>query len=276
MSYSKSHVILLTACIRPEGMIFTKLQDSIVREEQYINAINYYLTNTDFRIVFCNNSGEDISNKIIANKNRIEFLSFDGNSYNKNLGKGYGEFLIIKYATENSLFLKEADSIIKITGRIQVKNINKIIYWNDYFLAFPKNKVYITIEDGLNMATSNFFVAPKLFYELFAKDNNTVDDSKGYYFEHLLFDFIERHRYDFFYADFLIIIDVEGVAGTNGMSYISKKNNIIETIIESKDIFKQARKRNKISFIRSFLLLLNSVVLRAIKKLLLIKKRSNK
>lgn len=270
MSYSKSHVILLTACISPEGMIFTKLQDSTVREAQYINAINYYLANTEFKIVFCNNSGEDISNIIIHNKNRVEFLSFNGNNFDKNFGKGYGEFIIIKYALENSLFIKEADYIIKITGRIKVKNITKSLFLNDLFLVFPKKRVYITLEDSCNMATSNYFIAPKLFFDLFVKVKNTINDSKRYYFEHLLFDFIERHRYDFFYADFLIMLDVEGVAGTNGVSYISKKNNIIETLIESKDIFKKARKRNNCSFIRSFLLLTNSVILRAIKKMLFI------
>lgn len=270
MSYSKSHVILLTACISPEGMIFTKLQDSTVREAQYINAINYYLANTEFKIVFCNNSGEDISNKIIHNKNRVEFLSFNGNNFDKNFGKGYGEFIIIKYALENSLFIKEADYIIKITGRIKVKNITKSLFLNDLFLVFPKKRVYITLEDSCNMATSNYFIAPKSFFDLFVNIDNGINDSGGYYFEHLLFDFIERHRYNFFYADFLIMLDVEGVAGTNGVSYISKKNNIVETLIESKDIFKQARKRNKSSFVRSFLLLVNSVVLRAIRKMLFI------
>lgn len=271
MSYSKSHVILLTACISPEGMIFTKLQDSIVREAQYINAINYYLANTEFKIVFCNNSGEDISNKIIQNKKkRVEFLSFNGNNFDKNFGKGYGEFIIIKYALENSLFIKEADYIIKITGRIKVKNITKSLFLNDLFLVFPKKRVYITLEDSCNIATSNYFIAPKSFFDFFVNIENGINDSGGYYFEHLLFDFIERHRYDFFYADFLIMLDVEGVAGTNGVSYISKKNNIVETLIESKDIFKQARKRNKSSFVRSFLLLVNSVILRAIRKMLFI------
>ena len=37
----KSTVILLTACISPDGMAYTALQDSNERKRQYIDAIKF-------------------------------------------------------------------------------------------------------------------------------------------------------------------------------------------------------------------------------------------
>jgi len=54
-------VILLTGCINPDGMPFTKLMDISERQKQYEEAIRFYLKETCLRIVYCDNSGIDIS-----------------------------------------------------------------------------------------------------------------------------------------------------------------------------------------------------------------------
>ena len=53
--------ILLTACIDPKGMAFTTLQNKEVRLQQYLDALNYYLYNTNLNIVFVENTGYNIS-----------------------------------------------------------------------------------------------------------------------------------------------------------------------------------------------------------------------
>lgn len=122
-------VILLTATINPNGMGYTALQDSDIRTKQYLEAIDFYLNNTNLKIVFCENSGCNIFNNIksIQKFKRLEYLTFLGNNYDKNKGKSYGEGLIIKYALENSLYLKESDYIIKITGRVKILNLLDMI-----------------------------------------------------------------------------------------------------------------------------------------------------
>ena len=40
------YILLLTACINPDGMPFTCLADVGVRKKQYIEALNFYLKNT--------------------------------------------------------------------------------------------------------------------------------------------------------------------------------------------------------------------------------------
>ena len=39
------YILLLTACINPDGMPFTCLADVGVRKKQYIEALNFYLKN---------------------------------------------------------------------------------------------------------------------------------------------------------------------------------------------------------------------------------------
>ena len=84
----KSTVILLTASISPDGMAYTAVQDSNERKRQYIDAIKFYIDSTNYPIIFCNNSGEDLSVEFPEVRNRVEFLSFFGNDYDKQLGKG--------------------------------------------------------------------------------------------------------------------------------------------------------------------------------------------
>ena len=39
------YILLLTACINPDGMPFTCLADVGVRKKQYIEALNFYVKN---------------------------------------------------------------------------------------------------------------------------------------------------------------------------------------------------------------------------------------
>lgn len=129
VSYSEQTVILLTASVNVRNVINTKLQDSEIRKAHYIEAILYYLNNTQFNIVFCENTNTNFYDEIdIKDKNkRLEYLYFNGNSQSIFKGKAYGEMMIIKYALENSIFLRNSKYIIKITGRIIVSNINNIV-----------------------------------------------------------------------------------------------------------------------------------------------------
>lgn len=141
MQHSDDTVLLLTACISPNGMSYTAVQNPMEREAAYLDALSYYIDNTRFRIVFCNNSGEDISSKVKDNEGRVEFLSYLGNDYDKSLGKGYGEFQIIEYAFEHSKLLLSCKRIVKITGKLKVKNLSEILKHSGW--AFGQNTDFI-------------------------------------------------------------------------------------------------------------------------------------
>ena len=52
----------MTACVDPQGMSNTILQDKDLRKQQYIEALDFYLTKTDLPIVFVENSNTVFSN----------------------------------------------------------------------------------------------------------------------------------------------------------------------------------------------------------------------
>ena len=57
-------VLLLTGCVKPnvtnDVLTVTNVE---TRARQYVEAIRWYLENTPFRIVFCENSGTDLSSE---------------------------------------------------------------------------------------------------------------------------------------------------------------------------------------------------------------------
>lgn len=119
----------MTATIKTNVQTFNSIKNEEERRIQYLEAINFYLRNTDCKIVFCENSDTDISyllNPIF--KDRIEFLKFKAEGYVKfEHAKSIGEAKIIKYALENSKFIENTTFIIKVTGRVKIENINEII-----------------------------------------------------------------------------------------------------------------------------------------------------
>lgn len=185
--------ILLTACVNPIGMSYTVLQDSHVRKCQYIEALRYYLDNTEVKIVFVDNTKCDLTpyfEKDVED-GRLELLSFDGNHFEKTKGKGYGESLIIEYGLNNSRFLIDTDLIIKITGRLKCLNIHQVIA-----KCCNSETVYswFTLDDySCPICESRVFVAPREFYEhYFLPDKNDIDDSNHVFFEHILIKSVHK------------------------------------------------------------------------------------
>jgi hypothetical protein len=181
----KSAVIFLTGCINPNGMSFTKLLDPDVRLKQYIAAIKFYLNNTNLKIVFVDNSGVNLKSYFDDSlyNSRLEILSFLGNNYPKNLGKGYGEMLILEYALKSSVFIAKADFIFKITGRLQVRNIKALV--NQY----EKNldlQIIVDLKGMLFYADSRFWGGAKSFFSLVVSNKYLVNDSQNKTFEQAL------------------------------------------------------------------------------------------
>lgn len=214
-------VILLTGCINPSGMKYTALQDPKEREKQYIRAIDFYLKKTSLPIVFCENTNSFIFSKYFKEyqqSGRYEFLTFSGNDYNKNRGKGYGEALIIEYAFRYSKLILKCESIIKITGRLIVVNINSLLFFYN-----RKNVIYAecAIMNKTHMCNSRFFISPKAFLlSYFLPQKEMLDDSNHYYFEHLLYDqILFWMKKNYVAVDIALPIIIEGVSGTLGTKF---------------------------------------------------------
>lgn len=260
------YTILLTACINPNGMSFTFLQDVAEREKQYIQAINYYLEHTKYNVVFCNNSGEDISRKIKTKTNRFECLTFHGNGYDRNLGKGYGEMLILKYVLSHSQFIRKSDYIIKITGRLIVTNIIQSIYTTNLIWLFLKSKIYFTaINRDKKLIDSRCFIADKYFYESCITNGYKLNDTNGYYFEHLLFDEVNnlnlQNKVCLFYPNLKFL----GMSGSTGVFYMPEEKTYLQKLIDLREYCEILKKNGNLSIFRFFYLSVMSFSVRIIK-----------
>ena len=229
---NKKSVLLLTACVNPNGMGMTALQDIDARRKQYLETIEWYLNNTKASIVFVENSGNDLSFAFTdyINKGRLECLTFTGNDYDKSKGKGVGEAEIIQYGLNNSTLLKDSASIIKITGRLKCNRINTIIK-----KCHKLDTVYSSYtKDGCGNVISNsqVFVFVKRFWDdYFYPYVDNINDCKGTYFEHVLYNAIKQWKRDGNKFDnFWFPLDIEGVSGSTGKTITSNSSFFIETI----------------------------------------------
>ena len=131
--------VLLTSCVYISDHA-VKLTDPTDRINYTLESIEKWLRIApEIRLVICDNSGFNFSPTV---KDKfphadIECLHFVAD---KNLvqyhGKGYGEGEIIKYALQESNYLKQADFFAKCTAKLWVENFKECIdEWNGNFLC---------------------------------------------------------------------------------------------------------------------------------------------
>lgn len=212
-------ILLLTACVKPNCNDILTIKDYVVRREQYLSAITWYLLNTPYKLVFCENSGTDISGLIDAKyNNRIEFVTF--NSPNTNdLSKSYKEMEIIEYAYKHSIFIQESNLFVKITGRLILKNITQIVLYLEHKIK-NYSKPYICSCLGARNLWSDsrfFFFTYPVFEKLIARKKEI---NINFEFERALGTIIYEERkinLTFIYPP--SFLRVSGVGGGFGCTY---------------------------------------------------------
>lgn len=224
MNAINNKILLLTGCINPQGMSLTALQNPVIRKTQYISALKFYAENTRIPIVFVENTNTDISREFSTAdcSNRIEFITFNGNDFDRNKGKGYGEALMIEYALRNSAILNNSSFVIKVTGRLLIDNFDELI--REMQLS---NCVYANLVRG-NCGLerkSYFFGAPIVFLiDYFISRKEEIDESKKVYFErHLYNECIKWSEDGGKVKEFRHPILVSGISGSTGKAYPREK-----------------------------------------------------
>ncbi len=212
--------ILLTACVNPGEMTLTAIKDKDEREKQYKEALNFYLEHTKAPIVFCENTLTDFSNeyRVFIASGRLEYITFDGNKYDKSRGKGYGEALIIKYAIENSAIIREYPMIVKITGRLICHNIRHILDKCNqadiiYTTQYSDSRKKILCDSRLVVAHRDYYLNDFLI------GMEKLNDTNKYYFEHLLYDTAHDNKHSFKLKEIWFPIKIVGKSGSYGYEY---------------------------------------------------------
>lgn len=209
--------LLITACVNPNGMSYTTLSNKTTRLEQYKKVLLWYLENTSLPIVFVENTGFDMSPFVrkYIDDNRIEVLTFQGNVFDKNLGKGYGEAQIIEYALNHAGFLSGDVMIIKVSGMCICGSIHKISG-----SCNRKDTVYALLfndkEKGF-MCISKVISAPIIFYkDYLLKHKEEINDSHVVYIEHVLFKSIKEWELNHRFKEFWFPLKISGMSGSSG------------------------------------------------------------
>jgi len=221
---SRHVVLLLTASVNIREMVYTALKDANIREQHYLEAISHYYTLTDIPILVVENTGHDFSDKLpsdIADSDRMEFISYSGNDFPREKGKGYGELELMNYAMQHSKLIREDTLIIKVTGRYRVLNIKD-------FVNSARDLNYQTCQasyfKGQRKAFSGIFTVTRPFIrDYFMKNHDQINDTKGVYFEHVLADTFLDYLADGF--DYSLLPSYPRIAGISGTDNLPHKTN---------------------------------------------------
>ncbi|REG87733.1 hypothetical protein [Winogradskyella sediminis] len=214
---AKDIVILMTGTIYPNSFETLVLKQPEERKNQYVEAISYYLKETDLKIIFVENSGVSLAKKFETYKKRVEFLTFTALPDIPDKGKGAKELEIINYAFDNSIFIKKTSAIIKVTGRLKVLNINKLT--NNFLLINRRQKKLLNCNIyKTKRMDSRCFIFTKDFW-LYLKQAGISIDLK-YSFEEAVWDSCLAYLGESgVYKQFRIPLSISGVSGGFGTSY---------------------------------------------------------
>ena len=217
--------ILLTACINPNGMSMTVLQDEKIREKQYLNALDFYLLHTSTPIVLVENTNYTLDSKYnnYIKQGRLEYITFEGNNYDKSKGKGYGEALIILHAIQNSDILNKSKYIIKITGRIIITNINQIIKSPLFYL---KNLFRCDLLDYNFARTVVLIARPGTLKKIFVSRKEEISETpNGFLFENIIYQELIKDK-SIQLIPFTSTVYIDGFFATKNIPYDNKASII--------------------------------------------------
>ena len=172
-------IIVLTANIIPNSNAGF-LVDPQIRKEQYINALAWYLENTNYDIIWIENSNSSIKDDIKESYHKkVEFLVFDDPAEEIDRSKGYKEIKMMEYACMNSEKLKDADLVIKITGRLICLNIVDIVKKIEKQAKFSNSFFSCTVNIRQTYTDSRIFSFNKNIFSTVIKYGDLVTSTCG-------------------------------------------------------------------------------------------------
>ena len=223
--------LILTCTIDPGNMPNLVRKNIETRLNDYKKSLNFWINNKDVnKIIFIENSGSDLSyfrNLVKSENNKeIEILSTNSNnSYDKNLGKGYGQYLCLKEVFESSKIAQKTDYFIEVTGRLCIKNFSLIL--KD--IISNNTNIYINLSDNLKYSSPSLFGGSKKFFTNYVlTETKKTNDSLNNIFENGVANATLKAISDgMSLSKTPLYADIQGFIGTNGKQY---KQNIFKKI----------------------------------------------
>ena len=216
----KNFCLIITGTINPVKQNFCALNDSNERKKQYLECIEYFIKSSSLvNIVYCDNSNTHISEekKLIelAKKMRksFEWIAFAGDNatVSRLNNKGYGEGEILDYVMDHSEIAKSADAIVKITGRLIVKNFNEILENTKTSKSYFNRDIY----HGRKCLDTRFYIINKQTFVEHCYHINKKMLTTNEPIEHLYYKSLPRGGYKCLPR----FPDIYGMSGATGKNY---------------------------------------------------------
>ncbi len=201
----------------------TKVTNTEQRLSQYLSSIKYAIDcyRELTHLIFCENTGYNYDYSEIEKNARekgkfFEALTFIGDYATiQQRGKGYGEGEIINYALANSEYLRDCQSFYKLTGRLMVINMDRIIDSTQSGNAFDfqPGAIYNRKRDHIETI---FYKTDSVLYRKYLHDAyQEVEESRFQYLEHIFYNRLKGMNL----KSFRILPEISGQSGTTGKEY---------------------------------------------------------
>jgi len=240
--------LILTCSINPKNMPNLVRSDKDLRLSDYKKSFEFWINHKHIKkIIMIENTGYDLDYfRKIASKlkdKEIEIISSNSNeSFDKKLGKGYGQHLCLKEIFEKSQIVKNTNFFIDITGRHIVKNFKKIL--DEIIKECPD--IYLNLTDNLKFADTNIYGGTKIFFEKYViPETQKTDDSKNNIFEKCVAKgTLKALANGLVLSSIPTYAEIEGYIGTNGKKYSQNLFKKIKLLIykNCKDYFFKHKK----------------------------------
>jgi len=246
MNNSKIPILLTSSVVAHDQGV--KLKDTSDRIRLAIESVVQWMKlDPKLQIILCDGSGFDFSSIVKRDfpEAQIECLVFENDQEMvRQFGRGYGEGEIVRFALQNSFFIKKAGCFAKCSSKLWVHNYyDYIASWNGYLLCKGvfKNIFSLRSRAKLSYIDTRFYVASRDAYEkYFLNVHFNIDVQKGYGLEDCFFDAFKSHG--IMHALSPVSPIINGVGGGTGMYYKNTKLRIL------KDKFKLNWVRHKSVF----------------------------
>lgn len=227
---------IVTGTIRPTNLVTQlKIRNEEERLFQYLESLKFFIESKAFtKIIFCENSnygaGGLAALEEMARDNgvKLEILSFQGDIQQvERQGKGYGEGEILDYVFDHSDLVEREPFFIKITGRMKVMNIQKLVS------VMKPEKSYFNIPNSTLRTlydTRIYGMPTEQFKRCFREVYHKVWDNQGIYLEHIYTQTLKENGIKV--TNFPRYPRIVGISGSTGGSY-----TYVEWKCKIKDIF---------------------------------------
>jgi hypothetical protein len=208
--------LLVTTAVYILDVPYTNMINAEQRINKYVSALNEWLKLIpELKIVLCDSTGFDWNNHVkkCFNSSNFECLYFTNDRYSvTKYGKGFGELESMNFAVDNSFFIHDSNSFMKVTGKYWVKNINSMTK-SSFLGDFKCKSIYsISMNKLLYINTAFFYCSRKFYIENFYHSFNRINDHNGNDLEHVLANVLKENKVKGF--QFSILPSICGWSGT--------------------------------------------------------------